>query len=617
MRALRPLLMLLAAATLSFAEDVRTWTDASGKNKVDAKFVSLKDGKVTLEKKDGKKIVIALAKLSTDDRRYAEEAAKKEKEDDNPFKPKDDTASADSDAVAVDRKIDWSNARLVNPAPEKGDWQFTVAVRAAPLANVRPVALPATTNFFEKVKGVALDASGKNALIGYTLEDRRQKSETSRLILCDLTAGRVANTITINGLLAPIALSDGGHLAILRSEQFGHGKQDRLELRQLTPGGKVVARFTPYADEQLGNRDVAWASFLDRGRFATASAGGKLAVWDTAKVEPLFQLTMQGGCRPALSPDRKHLAYSTGKEIAVLDLAEGKVMAAKAIPDHLHFPTLSFSPSGKKLALVVPGKALVWDFATGNQDVEMGLPSVSVHGPSHWVDDEFLLVGGGTLIQPFQHIKVWSYQGAEPANAAPGGGLWTVVHDLGQRGGGALLPLRLPHAAAREALQKALADPNLFVLKPGTTVKLDVAGIGDAEKRDEVETALKRKLEEAGFKVGSGSITLVASTEVGKTRDVTYHTFGRAFGNQTYKVQEHIARLKFEYDGKPAWEASAINIPYFVQLKEGQTMEQYLKDNEKPNYNYFKSVELPKLLTKPNPSGATLGSSRITTAGVS
>ena len=45
-----------------------------------------------------------------------------------------------------------------------------------------------------------------------------------------------------------------------------------------------------------------------------------------------------------------------------------------------------------------------------------------------------------------------------------------------------------------------------------------------------------------------------------------------------------------------AWEASSVNIPFIAHLKEGQKLEDYLKEHEKPNYAYFEHLELPKLL---------------------
>ena len=53
----------------------RTWTDSSGKFKIDAKFISLADGQVTLEKPDGVQLRMPLDKLSAADQKFVTEQA--------------------------------------------------------------------------------------------------------------------------------------------------------------------------------------------------------------------------------------------------------------------------------------------------------------------------------------------------------------------------------------------------------------------------------------------------------------------------------------------------------------------------------------------------------------
>jgi hypothetical protein len=67
-----------AAATqpaVAAASASRTWTDSSGKFKIEAKFISLAGGQVTLEKPDGVQIRMPLDKLSAADQSYVTEQA--------------------------------------------------------------------------------------------------------------------------------------------------------------------------------------------------------------------------------------------------------------------------------------------------------------------------------------------------------------------------------------------------------------------------------------------------------------------------------------------------------------------------------------------------------------
>ena len=79
----RPILMtcllLLAAGSPLAAQDAagpRTWTDVTGKFKIEAEFVSLANEQVTLKKADGTTITLPLAKLGFADRKLAIQMSK-------------------------------------------------------------------------------------------------------------------------------------------------------------------------------------------------------------------------------------------------------------------------------------------------------------------------------------------------------------------------------------------------------------------------------------------------------------------------------------------------------------------------------------------------------------
>lgn len=75
------LVLLFVAANTSIAAQpnrskaYRTWTDSTGKHSTEAAFVSLEEGKVHLRKRDGKKIVVPIVRLSEADQRTAKEQA--------------------------------------------------------------------------------------------------------------------------------------------------------------------------------------------------------------------------------------------------------------------------------------------------------------------------------------------------------------------------------------------------------------------------------------------------------------------------------------------------------------------------------------------------------------
>ena len=94
-----------------------------------------------------------------------------------------------------------SNGReAVELTPAQSEWQ--VPVGAAPSVEgltQQPVRLPPKTSFFEQAKGLVLNPACKRAAVGYTLNDPRQKSGGTRVVLCDLTAGKLLGSASAPG----------------------------------------------------------------------------------------------------------------------------------------------------------------------------------------------------------------------------------------------------------------------------------------------------------------------------------------------------------------------------------------------------------------------------------
>ena len=612
-------ILIVAQVNFAHAAEARAWSDASGKFSIKAVFVSVAGGKVTLKSEDGTTVEIELAKLSNADQKYvAEQKAAAEnpfkKKADNPFQPK---PNAGFSVEPVLTPIDWSGVNIIDVNPASATWKLTPAASPATDLAAQIIRLPAKTDFFEKVSGLAVNAAAKRAVVGYTTNRPGQNnSHTTRLAFVELAAGKVIASVNALGQFAPLALADDGTRIVVRRDEFGGDKQDWLELWALDGSSvRKVARWTPYEDAHGGERKVKWAAFLADGRLATCSGGGRLAVWELQPLRPVYQLTMKGGCMPGLSPDRKLIAFATEKEVGVLDTAAGQVLCVREMPTTA-WPALAFSADGKRLACAGFDRVFVWDATTGELQREMHFQGVSVNGKIAWAGPAQVLVGGQTLLDLERQIRLWDYNGGE-AVASAGGLTWFVASE-GDRAPGGLVGVKLPQETVLARLTKALAEPDFFVLKPGTTVAIDVTALKDAGKRETVAAALKAKVEANGAQVGDdGSIVLKASTEAGKEREVSYHTFGiPPFRDKTYKVHEHTSKVQFIYQGKTAWQAAVNNIPFFIRLDQDETMEQYLKKHEKSNYDWFEKVELPKLLTKPTAGSPGLGMSRVTPAGL-
>lgn len=609
--------LFVAAAV---AADFRTWSDTSGQFSVKAKYVSSAGGKVTLEQEDGTHLEIELAKLSDADKKYVADEQRKganpfQKSPNNPFRQKG-KAPAPKPADVADpplTTVDASAARLVDLGSDA--WKVPASgTQPADLA-ARAIRLPAKANFFEKTAGLAVNESAKRAVVGYTLDQPRPQGVT-RLVPVDLASGQAQPAITVNGLFAPVALAADGERVLMRRAEFGHGNNDRLELWSLSGGSATkLLRFVPYDAAKGPDRDVTWAAFVG-DKLATVSAGGSLVVWS---LEPAlkaeYTLPVLGQSVPAVSPDGTLIAFASDKELGVLDAVVGKIVGSRALPkDHMPFATFAFSPNGKRIGCVAFDRLYVWDAATGELYRELPFQGVHVAGQIAWTGPDHVLVGGRALLDLEKQIRLWDYNGAEALQ--PAGGLcWFVAAD-GDRAPGALVGAKVPQDAVRDRLAKALTEPDFFVFKPGTAVAIDTTGLMDAGEADRVRAALTKKVQAFGGTVSDhGTIALQAITDGGKEREVFYHTFGSP-GSRAYKVREFFSRVKFVYQGKTVWEWSSSSVPGFTHLKKDETMEEHLKKSEKPSYEFFDRVELPKLLTKPTGGAPGLGQSRVTTAGL-
>ena len=635
MRSLGLLRLVAVAAAFSFvgvgaaAEELRTWTDKSGKFKITAKFVSVEDGTVTLEKEDGKTIEIPLEKLSAADQKLVAEASAspfKEKEK-NPFAEKGGAKNRKMErpgkrppvrdlrnkkaAGGVD-EVGWSAAKALELAPRSEGWKPEIGREPAVDLAGRAFAIPKRTDFFEKVSAMVMSGAAKRGVIGYSLN--RDNKPTTRLVLLDLATGKGTEAGSVEGDWLPLSLADDGKRLLVRRAAWGFGNSEKLAIWTLADGEiSTDAEWTAYGDLNGGDKDVKWAAFLNDDRIVSISANGKLAFWSGSPPRPESYLMVKGGSVPALSADRSRIVFLTDKEIGVLDAKTGETIALKPAPQNLAWPQLAISPGGTRIAAVAHNKIYVWDAANGEQIRDILLTNVGIGGAPMFTSENHLLLGGNALFDVERQIPLWTYMGAEQW-AVLGGRAWFAISS-GWEKPGAIVAAKLPHSAVQKALESALADPNFFIVKPGAEVAIDVNGITDPGERERAQAALAKRLEDNGVKIAANSpVKVTATTEAAKEKEIPYHTFG-SFGTRNYKVKEFLCRVKVEYGGKTAWESVGSNIPHIVMSNREEKFEDALRRHEKPNYAFFQHLEFPKMLMAPT-GKQTLGQSQISITGV-
>jgi WD40 repeat protein len=625
-RLIQPMLLLSlvpAAIAPLRADDLRTWSDATSKFKVRAKFDSLKDGKAVLIRENGAKLEIALDKLSQADRDYIAKQGSEnpfQAVDENPFEtaPIVEKKLADTPRVV---SVDWSNSQVVPTLTSDTEWHVTVPDLPPADFHPRSVPLPPKGDFFANLQGVAINLKAQAAVVGVGLERHGRGEDQTNIVVCDLKTGRaVANVTTqTDTVMAPLALHDDGRQVLMRKDEFGFGRKNRLELWTISGKNAVPSLvWTPYGEEEVSQNDVAWAEFIDAKTLATCSLGGKLAIWELPAAQPVCYLQLCSDSVPALSPDRKWIAFACDDNIGLFDVEKHEVIASQKTPCRLNRPAVAFSPSGKKIACVAEDRIFVWDTASGHLEKDASFASQRIGNDICFPNENYVLVGNQTLIELEHQLKLWQYLNAEHVCTRGGTTFFAAIEE---KGSGMLLAAKVPHSEAIALLKKALQQPDLFVFHKGTPVKLDVSGIPDDHKK-QVSDALSKKLSDLKCAIReSAGVSVVALVEGPKSRQVDYMHSG------SYQVQEYLTKLKFVHDGKTLWETSWTNVPGFVHVTADENLGTVLqKASEQPTYDFFDKVTLPEFLQKssadakhgqqPAPGSQTIGAAAVTPQGL-
>jgi hypothetical protein len=599
----------LIRASASRAEELRTWRDSTGRFTLRAKLESVENGKVFLIRENGQRITIPIIKFSQADREYLA------KQQDGPLKatgPKTEKTAEQAHQI----KVDWTSAKQVQLQTPDKVWNVTIPKTSDFDFHPRTLPLPGKRDLLERLSGLAINPVAKKAVVGYQ-RDRHGRNEVaySRIFICNFERGGVLASVPVPGQMVPLALHDDGRRVLMRRDEGDFGKQDRLEIWSFQ-GKDVVPSliWTPYADAVQGiDRDVTWAEFVDAKTLATASHGGKVALWDIAAAKPICYFQLDDGCKPTLSSDRKWIAFCSEKTVGIFDVGKREVIAAQETPRWLKWPLLAFSPSGRKIGCVTFDRILVWDTASGNLKKDFAVDGINLHGAIDYTDEDYILANNQYLIELDRHLKFWRYEHAEHLCTLGGK---TCIACGGDRRGGALLAVKIPHPEAIAFLKKALNQSDLFIFHKGTPVRLDVSGI-PAQQQNRVSEAIAKKLKEMKCPIdSSGKIDVVALIEGPKTREVSYSFSG------THQFQEYTTWLKFLYQGQTLWETLGTNVPSVVNLKSGENLESRLREkSQEPNYSFFDQVTLPEFLQKPTGDqrfggGHTFGSSRVTPQGL-
>ena len=437
----------------------------------------------------------------------------------------------------------------------------------------------------------------------------------ARIVVADLKKGKVTTVGTLGNLdKTPLAVNESGTTFYFSDSQPGAPAKESVEIYTIEEGDFVKQRDWVAVPHRVNfQREVVQLEAVG-DRVIALGQFGRLVVWDTSDERPICFLDLANGAKLAVSPDRQVVAYFSKGQLGLLDPEKGELTSSMPLPEELNIRHLQFSPSGNRLIGLMTEEAIVWDARTGEQEHRFAIPAWGFKAdvPS----DNHLMLGGRILFDIDNQMNLWRYEDVHLST--------TVGNATLLVGGGTLkqpesylVAARLPHKEAETALEDAMKRPELFCVRPGSTVQVDVSGIPGADQQ-RVREQLTQALEANGNRVGTSNVTLVARLEAPEQTQLEF--LGR-WG--TLPATYHRTVLQFKDPNGIAWQKKGSNIGGFVVSKPGETLPETVQRLSRgPNMAFFEKPQLPKYVQwasqdKKAGSVDTLGISYITPRGFS
>ena len=172
-------------------DQFRTWTDATGRFKVDAKLISQANGSVTLRRRDEQEIVLPFEKLSEPDREFltANDEA-------NPFRPVRPAMPAGPSSgpmrASTTESIVWNDVKILTLGIQD---DLPIGAKVAPRDDQprltgQALPLAPTIDFFERPSGVAIDAAAATGVaVSVVARPGAETIPTTRVCVVRLASG--------------------------------------------------------------------------------------------------------------------------------------------------------------------------------------------------------------------------------------------------------------------------------------------------------------------------------------------------------------------------------------------------------------------------------------------
>ncbi len=579
-------------------EKPRTWSDASGKFRVDATLLRVADGKAVLKRADGKEVSVPIKRLSEADQKYLAEFT---------GEGLDDPAELENGAaVPIDdfeiTEVESASAEVIDTT-HTDEWSYrpdAILVTSPPLARVALGSL----NPHESIEDIFVIAPTTRAyvVVKNPFGNSRPGEANRRVMLLDWSKRKLESQMDYLARQRPADMSPDGTRLISLSDRFGHGGKSTVHVFDLNGlSAQFRKAFIPFPHGH-GNKpnDVDWAQLLDADHLLTAAAfGGRMILWEISEApRAVYSLAIEGGfARPALSANRRYLAVLVPDGILILESLSGKKVGHLALSEHAPFSRLAWRSDGRRLAMVSGGRVRVWDLDSRELTRDFAIVGSTHCERLNWVDANRLLLDSHTVVDVELRIPIESNNRHDSPAVLAGGALWMV--DVPERNAPpALATVKVPSDSAREKAAKLKAE-DLLVVRPGMEVSIEVQGVPD---RQMVIDLITNNLVKAGLKVVAqeSRLKLQAAIRQGERVEIEYRGFG-SFQSSRHSVVSQVMTLTFLLDGKPVWQSGggAMRPPGVLLLQQGETVDQALAREMRQDPAWFGGMWIPSWVAIP------------------
>jgi hypothetical protein len=363
------------------------------------------------------------------------------------------------------------------------------------------------------------------------------------------------------------SLSPGGNLAVTR---IADGT-DRLDVWNLDEKTHICG-LRPYSHlgEESRERDIQAVTFVDDSHLLTMN-NTSLTLHEIPWGRAVYEVSLDGGARPALSPSRRFLALldPPGRACHIFDALTGQQVGSI---DCVRAPSgCGFHPSGEKLAVMIGnqtgGEVLIVGMADGQVLEQFPVPRSGAL--VQWMGEGHLLVGGETryrsnayLIDIARRMVVWNYAmpfGMHLWDSADGRHWYLSAADRNARTF-AVNGLTLPEPEVAEFLEEHAKTPEL-VLEPGGGIDVLVNvqdPPGESDFANRVRQNIIARYREAGVNVVEGhSLVMSITGSSGSTgRSMKFGSIAGGLHSETVDVSEQEVRwdITINRGGETIWD---------------------------------------------------------------